>query len=113
MLGHPRRKPSQEEMRSFAEQAFNSGTEGVFVTLGKEGILVMTPAESRRISAPDVEEVVDTTGCGDVFCASTAVALSEGKDPIRASTSGLKLASKAAKARGVEETYNGVKGMKR
>ena len=109
MLGHPERRPSQEEMRSFAEQAFNSGTEGVFVTLGKEGVLVMTPAESRHIFLPDVEEVVDTTGCGDVFCASTAVALSEGKDPFRASASGLELASKAAKARGIEETYIGVR----
>ena len=109
MLGHPERKPSQEEMRSFAEQAFSSGTEAVFVTLGKKGVLVMTPAESRRLSSPEVGEVVDTTGCGDVFCASTAVALSEGKDPIMASSSGLKLASKAAKARGVEETYTVVR----
>lgn len=111
MLGHPEQEPSQEGMRSFAEQAFSSGTEAVFVTLGKEGVLVMTPAESKLISPPEVAEVVDTTGCGDVFCASTAFALAEGKDPVSASTFGLKLASRAVKARGIQETY--MKGMKK
>lgn len=109
MLGHPEMEPSEEEMRHLAEQAFGMGTKAVFVTLGKEGVLVMTPDESRRLSSPRVEEVVDTTGCGDVFCAATAVGLSEGIDPFEASSFGLELASKASTARGIEETYAGVR----
>lgn len=109
MLGHPEMEPSEEEMRHLAEQAFGMGTLAVFVTLGREGVLVMTPDGSRRLSSPRVEEVVDTTGCGDVFCAATAVGLSEGKDPFKASGFGLELASKAVKARGIEETYAGVR----
>jgi hypothetical protein len=109
MLGYPDKEPSEEEMRRLSQQAFSLGTEAVFVTLGKEGVLVLTPEETRRISSPLAGEVVDTTGCGDVFCAATTVALFEGKDPFEASAFGLKLASKAVRARGIQETYQGVR----
>ena len=109
MLGHPDQEPTAEEMLSLAKRAFELGSKAVFVTHGKEGILVMTPGKTKRISSPDADEVVDTTGCGDVFCAGTAVKLSEGNDPFAAAESGLMLASKAATARGVEEIYEKIR----
>jgi len=109
MLGHPDVNPTAEEMLSFAEKAFELGSRAIFVTHGKEGGLVMTPAESKNISSPTIAGVVDSTGCGDVFCAATAAKLSEGNDPFVAAEFGLKLASKAATARGVEEIYDRVR----
>ncbi len=105
MLAHPEREPSVKEILELGERAFDLGTEAAFVTLGKEGVLVIALKGWKKISLHQVEEVVDTTGCGDVFCGGTAVGLTQGMDPFQAASSGLRLASKAVKARGVEETH--------
>ena len=49
----------------------------VVVTLGAEGALVVTAAETVHLSAPTVD-VVDTTAAGDAFCAALADALVDG-----------------------------------
>ena len=69
----------------------------------------MTPTESKNISSPAMAGVVDTPGCGDVFCAATAAKLSEGTEPFAAAGFGLKLASEAATARGVEEIFDRIR----
>lgn len=109
MLSYPEEDPSRQEILDFGERAFDSGIEAAFITLGKEGVLVMTPNGSKKISSRQVDEVVDTTGCGDVFCGGTVAALAKGKDPFQAAAYGLRLASKAVKARGVEETFISVR----
>jgi len=109
MLGHPEKDPSPQDILDFGERAFDSGIQAAFITLGEEGVLVLTPTASKRISSLQVDEVVDTTGCGDVFCGGTVTALVQGKDPFQAATYGLRWASKAAKARGVEETFISVR----
>lgn len=109
MLGHPEEDPTTEEMLNLAKIAFDLGSKVIFVTHGKAGVLVMTPAETKTISSPIVDKVVDTTGCGDVFCAATAAKLSEGKNPFEAVDFSLKLASRAATARGVEDIYDRVR----
>lgn len=105
MLGNPAKRPSWDGLHRFGRSAFNMGTEAVFITLGKEGILALTPERSEKIGAPSVRPVVDTTGCGDVFCAAAAAKLADGEDPMAAATFGLKLASEAARVSGIEETY--------
>ena len=105
MLGHPELAASETELHHFGKMALESGLKAVFITLGKEGILVVSPDKSKKISSPDVKEVVDTTGCGDVFCGAAAVKLAEGKDPFEAAFFGLLLATKATRIRGIEETY--------
>ncbi len=105
MLGHPERAASKGELQLFGKMAFELGVEAVFITLSKEGVLVMTSGESRTISPPAVKEVIDTTGCGDVFCGGTLVKLAEGRDPFESASFGLLLATRATRIKGIEETY--------
>jgi len=105
MLGDPDKTYSEDETLAFGKAAFNLGIKAVFVTLGKEGVLVMKPEESKRIRSPEVKSVVDTTGCGDVFCGGAVVKLAEGQDPFTAASYGLELATKAVSIKGIEESY--------
>jgi hypothetical protein len=105
MLGDPDKRYSEDDALAFGKEAFNLGVKAVFVTLGKEGVLVMTPEESKRIRSAEVKSIVDTTGCGDVFCGSAVVKLAENQDPFTAASCGLELATKAVSIKGVEETY--------
>jgi hypothetical protein len=105
MLGHPERTASETELIHFGETALALGLKAVFITMGKEGILVITSDGSKKISSADVKEVIDTTGCGDVFCSATATKLTEGKDPFESASFGLLFATRAVCIKGVEETY--------
>jgi hypothetical protein len=105
MLGSPHALPNEEEITRFGKRALELGLKAVFMTLGQEGGIVMTPEESRRIASAQAERLVDTTGCGDVFCAATAAELMDGKDPFAAGSFGLELATKAVSCKGIVETY--------
>jgi hypothetical protein len=105
MLGHPDKVPARAEMFEFAKMAFELGIKAVFVTLGKDGVLALMKGESKTIAASVAKEVVDTTGCGDVFCIGTVVELAAGKDPLTSAAFGLRLASEAVGVKGIEETF--------
>jgi len=77
----------------------------VFITLGKDGVWVLTPEAARFIVPSQIDNIEDTTGCGDVFCAVTAKNLAEGADPLSAAKSGVAIATQAATVKGVENTY--------
>lgn len=109
MLGYPEKHPSRQDILDFGGRAFDYGLGAAFITLGKEGVLVMTPGGSKKISSRQVDDMVDTTGCGDVFCGGTVTTLIQDKDPFQAAAFGLRLASEAVKARGVEETFISVR----
>lgn len=53
------------------------GLSGVLITLGAAGSLVATATETVELPAVPVE-VVDTTGCGDAYCAGFIAGLVEG-----------------------------------
>lgn len=105
MLGDPDKRYSEDDALAFGKEAFSLGAKAVFVTLGKEGVLVITPEESKRIRSPEAKSVVDTTGCGDVFCGGAVVKLAESQDPFTAASCGLELATEAVSIKGIEETY--------
>lgn len=54
------------------------GVECVAVTLGAAGSLIVSDGETLRVPAFDVP-VVDTTGCGDAYCAGFIMALLAGR----------------------------------
>jgi len=124
LRGHPERWPSHAEIESFAAQAFDVGVRAVFVTMGKDGVLLLTPGGAkvrpgagamavgahrspvvRHIQAPAADRVVDTTGCGDVFCAAAMRFLSRGASVAEAAEAGVALASEAVGLAGIAETF--------
>ncbi len=109
MLGTPEDVPSESDLSRFGEKAFELGVEAVFVTLGKEGVLVLKRDRSLKISALQAGTVIDTTGCGDVFCGGAVVKLAMGKDPFDAARFGLELATQAVEIKGIAETFKLVK----
>ncbi|HEX9902594.1 MAG TPA: carbohydrate kinase family protein [Acidobacteriota bacterium] len=105
MMGRPERPVEAADIREFSRLAFALGLEAVFITLGREGALVMTSRQEKTISPRRAVRVKDTTGCGDVFGATAAVSLSRGSSPFEAGRAGVDLASLAAQVAGVRETY--------
>jgi sugar/nucleoside kinase (ribokinase family) len=106
MLGHPERHVTPTDIERISREALDLGLKAVFVTLGKEGGLAVTRDRSERIGLSDSGRPVDTTGCGDVFCAATASRLVHGADPITAASFGIRIASRAAFSVGVRETFD-------
>lgn len=47
------------------------------------------------------KKVVDTTGCGDVFCAATVAKIVEGNDPFPAAFFGIQRAAQTASRKGI------------
>jgi sugar/nucleoside kinase (ribokinase family) len=106
MLGDPAALPGPGDILTFAGLAFEEGVSAVFVTQGPEGVLVIIPSGVRAIAAPAAGRVVDTTGCGDVFCAGAVHRLVRGASLDEAATFGVKLAARAVGLSGVHETYD-------
>jgi hypothetical protein len=105
LIGHIGQDISGEEIKRFGEKAFHLGLEAVFITLGKDGVWVLSPEDACFILPSRIDNIEDTTGCGDVFCAVTAMHLAEGQDPLSAAKTGVEFATKATTVKGVEETY--------
>ncbi len=109
LIGRPERWPDRAEIRAFAARAFDAGIRAVFVTLGKGGVLVQTPEIDRTVRAPRADIVVDTTGCGDVFCARALQLIVRGAGILEAAEGGVALASRAVGRAGVRATYEMVR----
>jgi hypothetical protein len=109
LIGRPERWPDEREIRGFAGDAFDVGVRALFVTMGKDGVLVLTPEDARTVHAPKADTVVDTTGCGDVFCARALQLIERGASVLEAAEAGVVLASRAAGRAGVRATYEMVR----
>jgi sugar/nucleoside kinase (ribokinase family) len=97
---------SSEEIERFGQRAFDLGLRAVFITLGRNGVWVLTPGSARILVPTVANNVEDTTGCGDVFCAATVKELVAGADPFSAAEAGVELATRATAAKGIEETVS-------
>jgi hypothetical protein len=109
LIGRSERWPDEQEIRAFAGEAFEIGVRALFVTLGQDGVLVLTPGKVRTVRAPKADVVVDTTGCGDVFCARALQLLERGASVFEAAEAGVVLASRAVGRAGVRATYEMVR----
>lgn len=105
LLGCPGKNLDLAELESFGAMVFKLGVKTIFVTLGEEGVLLMDEKESRSIGAIEGNSVVDSTGCGDVFCGGAAVYLSEGCDPFESAVYGMRIASAAVSTSGVSPMF--------
>ena len=109
LLGYPEKYPQFAELEKFGGMVFPLGVKAVFVTLGKEGVLLMDKNGSQSIEAMEGNAVVDTTGCGDVFCAGVAACLCEGKDLFESAVYGMRIASATVGMRGPSPVFEGIK----
>ncbi|GII51793.1 sugar kinase [Planotetraspora thailandica] len=82
------------------------GPRGVLITLGAEGSLVATEEGLTRVPALDVP-VVDTTGCGDAYCAGFVAGLIEGRDVVGAARLGTAVAARVAGGLGSDAGLDG------
>jgi sugar/nucleoside kinase (ribokinase family) len=105
LLGCPGKNPTREDLASFGVMVCEMGLKAVFITLGAEGALVVGKKGPRDMAAIEGKSVVDTTGCGDVFCAGTAVSLSKGHDPYESALYGMEIASATARLSGISQIF--------
>lgn len=70
------------ETESFddAVAALRAECELAAITIGAEGSLIVSPDEVERVPAVPVDEVIDTTGAGDLFAAGFLFGLTSGSD---------------------------------
>lgn len=80
----------QEIVRLFGARSLDRGVEAaeetgllVAVTLGADGAVVTTSTGPAEVPAFPVDDVVDTTGAGDLFAAGFLFGLTHGADPER------------------------------
>ncbi|HUQ00577.1 MAG TPA: PfkB family carbohydrate kinase [Aeromicrobium sp.] len=70
----------------------------VIITLGAEGAAIIPPdGEIRRVLAPPVDVVVDTSGAGDAFVGAVAAALSQGLSLDEAAENGVAAGARAVR----------------
>lgn len=70
----------------------------VIITLGAEGAAIISPdGEIRRVPAPPVDVVVDTSGAGDAFVGAVAAALSQGLSLDEAARNGVAAGARAVR----------------
>ncbi len=78
---------TEEDAHKAAQILLNKGVKNVVITMGKNGVFVMTPDRKEFIPSMKVK-AVDTTGAGDAFNGGFVTALSEGKNIFEAARFG-------------------------
>lgn len=78
---------NEQDAAKAARSLINKGVKQVIITLGKDGVFVMTPDKEEFIASIKVN-AIDTTGAGDAFNGGLVTALAEGKDIFEAARFG-------------------------
>ncbi|MFF3439267.1 carbohydrate kinase family protein [Streptosporangium sp. NPDC002721] len=87
------------------------GPSAVLVTLGADGSLIADAKGLTRVPALDVP-VVDTTGCGDAYCAGFVAGLVDGRDVEGAARLGTALAARVAGGLGSDAGLDGARELR-
>ena len=91
----------QGDARAVAGAFLERGVESAIVTLGADGVLVVTP-QAQIVIGGLVVEAVDTTAAGDTFAGALAARLAEGADLVDASRFANAAAAVAVTRRGAQ-----------
>jgi ribokinase len=75
------------------------------ITLGSDGAVVATDDSVIRIPAPEVAEVVDTSGAGDAFVGVLSAALALGASVADAAVGAVKAATRSVQVSGTSQSY--------
>jgi len=72
-------EPDRKELRAFAEHCLGKGVKCVYITVDSRGCLVYFKERGKireeMVSAVKVDQVIDTTGCGDSFAGGVGFGL--------------------------------------
>jgi sugar/nucleoside kinase (ribokinase family) len=79
---------------SASAEFHSKGAEAVIIKLGSKGCWLSESGQGILIPAPQVENVIDTTGAGDAFAAGLLAALRKGEDLPGACRAGVRLGSR-------------------
>jgi tagatose 6-phosphate kinase len=91
-LGVPIRE--DKDLQAAANELLRRGAHGVVVTAGGGDVCVVTATESRRLTPPRVERIVNPIGCGDCLAAGITLGLGRGLDLAAAVEVGLGAAAR-------------------
>lgn len=89
-----------------AKQLLGEGPKTVIITLGAEGSLVATAEGLTKVPAEDVR-AIDTTGCGDAYCAGFAAGLLTGRTVLESARLGTAVAARVAGGLGSDANLDG------
>ncbi|KAB2345072.1 carbohydrate kinase family protein [Actinomadura rudentiformis] len=93
-----------------ARKLLGEGPRAVLVTLGEHGSLIASADGVERLPALEVD-VVDTTGCGDAYCAGFITALQHGKELLEAARWGTAAAATVAQGLGSDACLTDLDGV--
>ncbi len=83
----PSKDPSSvkpDELLDIAQRLLRCAGRPVYVTLSKEGVLVVTDSENVHLPAAPAKPPIDPVGAGDTFISSIAMGLAAGASPVEA-----------------------------
>ncbi len=95
---------NEHEARALGGDPLALGVRSAVVTLGARGALVITPAGSVEVPAPQVTPV-DTTGAGDAFTGALAAGLAAGDDLVSAARRAVRVAAYSVTRAGAQPSY--------
>lgn len=98
LLGH---RLEAERAEQAAEELVARGANGVVITLGALGVVLIDEGPAVRVPAPSVE-VVDTTGAGDAWNGAFAAALATGSSSLEAARFAVRYASESVRHAGTQ-----------
>ncbi len=85
---------NDDDLQAAAIELMRRGAQGVVISSGAGDVFVATPAETRRLTPPPVERVVNPIGCGDCLAAGIALGLGRGLGVVSAVQIGLDAAAR-------------------
>jgi len=90
----------QDSVEKAIDWALGRGVRTCAITIGGDGAIVQSQAQSPTVIPAYDITVVDTTGCGDAFSAGFIAAVTRGRTPLEAGEWGVAMGSSVARALG-------------